>query len=144
MQSNSLKDLLQNKIDDMEKQVLSRVNTLEESKGGAPRNDSEQRNKVESTLTSLHHRITDLEKGAFAPRLPASSLERIYLTAAPGRRLRAAALRIFQQPFRSLSTGEQGSRTAHARKLCRARLALRICAGFHHRACVRAHSAVKW
>ncbi|KAJ0033409.1 hypothetical protein NQD34_000516 [Periophthalmus magnuspinnatus] len=60
-QANSLKDLLQNKIDDMEKQVLSRVNTLEEGKGS--RNDTEQRNRVESTLTSLHHRITDLEKG---------------------------------------------------------------------------------
>lgn len=65
MQANSLKDLLQNKIDDMEKQVLSRVNTIEESRP-APRNDTEQRNRVESTLTSLHHRITDLEKGAFA------------------------------------------------------------------------------
>lgn len=62
-QANSLKDLLQNKIDDMERQVLSRVNTLEESKPGS-RNESEQRNRVESTLTSLHHRITDLEKGA--------------------------------------------------------------------------------
>lgn len=63
-QANSLKDLLQNKIDDMEKQVLSRVNTLEETKP-VNRNDTEQRNRVESTLTSLHHRITDLEKGAF-------------------------------------------------------------------------------
>ncbi|KAG7486754.1 hypothetical protein JOB18_037969 [Solea senegalensis] len=61
-QANSLKDLLQNKIDDMEKQVLSRVNTLEENKPGT-RNDTDQRNRVESTLTSLHHRITDLEKG---------------------------------------------------------------------------------
>ncbi|KAL2087142.1 hypothetical protein ACEWY4_018201 [Coilia grayii] len=61
-QTNSLKDLLQNKIDDMEKQVLSRVNMLEESKGGQ-RNETDQRNKVESTLTSIHSRITDLEKG---------------------------------------------------------------------------------
>lgn len=61
-QANSLKDLLQNKIDDMEKQVLSRVNTLEETKP-ASRNETEQRNRVESTLTSLHHRLTDLEKG---------------------------------------------------------------------------------
>ncbi|GAA6078244.1 neuronal pentraxin-1 isoform X1, partial [Tachysurus ichikawai] len=61
VQANSLKDLLQNKIDDMEKQVLSRVNTLEESKGGAS-NDTEQRNRVESTLSTLHHRVTDLEK----------------------------------------------------------------------------------
>lgn len=62
-QSNSLKDMLQNKIDDMEKQVLSRVNTLEESKPGQ-KNETDQRNRVESTLTSLHHRISDLEKGA--------------------------------------------------------------------------------
>ncbi|XP_012738108.2 neuronal pentraxin-1 [Fundulus heteroclitus] len=61
-QANSLKDLLQNKIDDMEKQVLSRVNTLEESKPGH-RNETDQRNRVESTLTSLHHQISDLEKG---------------------------------------------------------------------------------
>ncbi|XP_076871605.1 neuronal pentraxin-1-like [Brachyhypopomus gauderio] len=67
VQANSLKDLLQNKIDDMEKQVLSRVNTLEETKPGQ-RNDSDQRNKVESTLTSLHHRITDLEKGSKGSR----------------------------------------------------------------------------
>lgn len=64
MQANSLKDLLQNKIDDMEKQVLSRVNTIEETKPST-RNDTDQRNRVESTLTTLHHRITDLEKGAF-------------------------------------------------------------------------------
>uniref|UniRef100_A0A8C6WH05 Neuronal pentraxin 1 n=1 Tax=Neogobius melanostomus TaxID=47308 RepID=A0A8C6WH05_9GOBI len=50
------------RIDDMEKQVLSRVNTVEEGKGA--RNDTDQRNRVESSLTSLHHRITDLEKGA--------------------------------------------------------------------------------
>ncbi|XP_032419825.1 neuronal pentraxin-1 [Xiphophorus hellerii] len=60
-QANSLKDLLQNKIDDMEKQVLSRVN-IEESKPGH-RNESDQRNKVETTLSSLHDRISDLEKG---------------------------------------------------------------------------------
>ncbi|MEQ2195034.1 hypothetical protein XENOCAPTIV_006444 [Xenoophorus captivus] len=61
-QANSMKDLLQNKIDDMEKQVLSRVSTLEESKPGQG-NETDQRNRVESTLTSLHHRISDLEKG---------------------------------------------------------------------------------
>ncbi|KAK1885620.1 Neuronal pentraxin-1, partial [Dissostichus eleginoides] len=61
-QANSLKDLLQNKIDDMEKQVLSRVNTIEETKPTV-RNETDQRNRVESTLTTLHHRITDLEKG---------------------------------------------------------------------------------
>lgn len=91
VQTNSLKDLLQNKIDDMEKQVLSRVNTLEEPKG-APRNDSEQRNRVESTLTSLHHRITDLEKGACAPPLSLRCEGDL-------RGSGAASLRIFKQHF---------------------------------------------
>ncbi|EHB09314.1 Neuronal pentraxin-1 [Heterocephalus glaber] len=61
-QTNSLKDLLQSKIDDLERQVLSRVNTLEEGKG-APKNDTEERIKIESALTSLHQRISELEKG---------------------------------------------------------------------------------
>ncbi|VTJ57850.1 Hypothetical predicted protein [Marmota monax] len=60
-QTNSLKDLLQSKIDDLERQVLSRVNTLEEGKGG-PKNDTEERVKIESALTSLHQRISELEK----------------------------------------------------------------------------------
>lgn len=47
----------------MEKQVLSRVNSIEEGKLGL-RNETEQRGRVESTLTSLHQRITDLEKGS--------------------------------------------------------------------------------
>ncbi|XP_021481067.1 neuronal pentraxin-1 [Oncorhynchus mykiss] len=62
VQANSLKDLLQSKIDDLEKQVLSRVNSIEDDKP-VLRNETEQRGRVESTLTSLHQRITDLEKG---------------------------------------------------------------------------------
>lgn len=42
--------------------MLSRVNTLEEGKGG-PKNDTEERVKIESALTSLHQRISELEKG---------------------------------------------------------------------------------
>ena len=57
-----MKDLLQTKIDDLEKQVLSRVNSIEDGKPGL-RNETEQRGRVESTLTSMHQRITDLEKG---------------------------------------------------------------------------------
>uniref|UniRef100_A0A7M4FMP8 Neuronal pentraxin 1 n=1 Tax=Crocodylus porosus TaxID=8502 RepID=A0A7M4FMP8_CROPO len=62
-QGGGLKDALQSKIEDLEKQVLSRVNSLEEGKLSA-RNDSEERGKIESTLTSLHQRISDLEKGS--------------------------------------------------------------------------------
>ncbi|KAM9770676.1 LOW QUALITY PROTEIN: neuronal pentraxin-1-like [Menidia menidia] len=52
--ANSLKNLLQNKIEDMEKQALSRPGT---------RNDSDAHNGVESTITSPGHRVTDPEKG---------------------------------------------------------------------------------
>lgn len=48
--------------------MLSRVNTLEEGKGG-PKNDTEERVKIESALTSLHQRISELEKGK-GSRLP--------------------------------------------------------------------------
>ncbi|XP_043924020.1 neuronal pentraxin-1 isoform X2 [Protopterus annectens] len=61
-QISNLKDILQNKIDDLEKQVLSRVNNIEENKPNL-KNETEQRGKIESTLTTLHHRISDLEKG---------------------------------------------------------------------------------
>lgn len=40
------------------------MNSIEEGKPGL-RNETEQRGRVESTLTSLHQRITDLEKGSF-------------------------------------------------------------------------------
>ncbi|XP_042688999.1 neuronal pentraxin-1 [Centrocercus urophasianus] len=68
-QSTNLKDILQNKIDDLEKEVLSRVNSLEEGKYN-PKNESEERGKIESTLTSLHQRISDLEKGQKDNRPP--------------------------------------------------------------------------
>ncbi|MBN3278862.1 NPTX1 protein, partial [Polyodon spathula] len=76
-QANNLKDLLQNKIEDLEKQVLSRVNGMEESKPGL-KNETEQRVKVESTLTSLHHRISDLEKGQKENR-PADKFQLTFL-----------------------------------------------------------------
>lgn len=49
-------------MEDLERQVLSRVNALEEGKG-APKNETEERVKIESALTSLHQRISELEKG---------------------------------------------------------------------------------
>ncbi|XP_067914815.1 neuronal pentraxin 1 like [Heterodontus francisci] len=63
VQTNSLKDLLQNKIDDLEKQVLSRVNSLEETKNVVRNDSTENRGKIENALNSLHQRISDLEKG---------------------------------------------------------------------------------
>ncbi|NWU19300.1 NPTX1 protein, partial [Dyaphorophyia castanea] len=66
-QTNNLKDILQNKIDDLEKQVLSRVNSLEEGKL-SPRNESEERGKIESTLTSAEPKGGPA--GAHRPRAP--------------------------------------------------------------------------
>ncbi|XP_078427292.1 neuronal pentraxin 1 like isoform X1 [Cetorhinus maximus] len=63
VQTNSLKDLLQNKIEDLEKQVLSRVNSLEETKTAVRNDSTENRGKIENALNSLHQRISDLEKG---------------------------------------------------------------------------------
>eukprot|EP00061_Rhincodon_typus_P016968 g45452.t1 len=60
--TNSLKDLLQNKIDHLEKQVLSRVNSLEETKNAVRNDTTENRGKIENALNSLHQRISDLEK----------------------------------------------------------------------------------
>ncbi|XP_072098100.1 neuronal pentraxin 1 like isoform X1 [Mobula birostris] len=62
-QTNTLKDLLQNKIDDLERQVLSRVNSLEETKNLVRNDTTENRGKIENALNSLHQRISDLEKG---------------------------------------------------------------------------------
>ena len=81
-QASSLKDLLQTKIDELERQVLSRVNSVEEGRQPALlRNQTAQRGRVETTLTSMHQRITDLEKGGwgagpggFPPDSPTQSL----------------------------------------------------------------------
>ncbi|NXN97365.1 NPTX1 protein, partial [Rhinopomastus cyanomelas] len=69
-QTNNLKDILQSKIDELERQVLSRVNSLEEGKFNPKFNETEERGKIESTLTSLHQRISDLEKGQKDNRPP--------------------------------------------------------------------------
>ncbi|KAG7251028.1 hypothetical protein CRUP_008697, partial [Coryphaenoides rupestris] len=63
VQATSLKDLLQTKIEELERQVLSRVNSVEEAGPSLLRNQTAQRGRVETTLTSMHQRITDLEKG---------------------------------------------------------------------------------
>lgn len=43
--------------------MLARVNAVEEEGRPAARNESAQRGQVEATLTSLHQRLSDLEKG---------------------------------------------------------------------------------
>ncbi|XP_028912568.1 neuronal pentraxin-1 [Ornithorhynchus anatinus] len=62
-QTDRLKDALQSKIEELERQVLARVGGLEEEGRPGPANHTEERLKIESALTSLHQRISDLEKG---------------------------------------------------------------------------------
>ncbi|XP_042198236.1 neuronal pentraxin 1 like isoform X3 [Callorhinchus milii] len=51
-QSNSLKDLLQNKIEDLERQVLSRVNSLEDTKNLVKNESTENRGQKNSRPTN--------------------------------------------------------------------------------------------
>ncbi|XP_038597851.1 neuronal pentraxin-1 [Tachyglossus aculeatus] len=62
-QTARLKDALQSKIEELERQVLARVGGLEEEGRPGPGNRTDQRLNIDSALTSLHQRISDLEKG---------------------------------------------------------------------------------
>ncbi|XP_038830569.1 neuronal pentraxin-2-like [Salvelinus namaycush] len=60
---SELRDLLQSRLGDLEKQLLSKVNNLEEEKSLLYNETAAHRQKTESTLNSLLTRINELEKG---------------------------------------------------------------------------------
>lgn len=60
---SELRDLLQSRLGDLEKQLLSKVNNLEEEKSLLFNETTAHRQKTESTLNSLLTRINELEKG---------------------------------------------------------------------------------
>jgi hypothetical protein len=60
---SELRDLLQHRLGDLEKQLLSKVNNLEEEKSLLYNETTAHRQKTESTLNSLLTRINELEKG---------------------------------------------------------------------------------
>ncbi|XP_035612158.1 neuronal pentraxin-2-like [Oncorhynchus keta] len=67
---SELRDLLQQRLGDLEKQLLSKVNNLEEEKSLLYNETTAHRQKTESTLNSLLTRINELEKGGSGFKSP--------------------------------------------------------------------------
>ncbi|KAM9561778.1 neuronal pentraxin-2-like isoform 1-T1 [Salvelinus alpinus] len=67
---SELRDLLQRRLGDLEKQLLSKVNNLEEEKSLLYNETTAHRQKTESTLNSLLIRINELEKGGSGFKSP--------------------------------------------------------------------------
>lgn len=60
---SELRDLLQRRLGELEKQLLKKVSTLEEEKSQLSNATAAYRLKTESTLNALVERISELEKG---------------------------------------------------------------------------------
>ncbi|XP_038848269.1 neuronal pentraxin-2-like isoform X2 [Salvelinus namaycush] len=67
---SELRDLLQRRLGDLENQLLSKVNNLEEEKSLLYNETTAHRQKTESTLNSLLTRINELEKGGSGFKSP--------------------------------------------------------------------------
>lgn len=60
---SELRELLQRRLGDLESQLLSKVNELEEEKSQLYNETSVHRQRTEDTINTLINRISDLEKG---------------------------------------------------------------------------------
>lgn len=60
---SELRDLLQRRLGELEKQLLKKVSNLEEEKSMLSNATAAYRLKTESTLNALVERISELEKG---------------------------------------------------------------------------------
>lgn len=60
---SELRDLLQRRLAELEKQLLKKVSNLEEEKSMLTNATAAYRMKTESTLNALVERISELEKG---------------------------------------------------------------------------------
>lgn len=60
---SELRDMLQRRLGDLESQLLSKVNEMEEEKSQLYNETSVHRQQTENTLNTLINRISDLEKG---------------------------------------------------------------------------------
>lgn len=61
---SELRDLLQRRLGELEKQLLKKVSNLEEEKSMLTNATAAYRMKTESTLNALVERISELEKGS--------------------------------------------------------------------------------
>lgn len=66
---SELRDLLQRRLGELEKQLLKKVSNLEEEKSMLSNATAAYRLKTESTLNALVERISELEKGDSAATL---------------------------------------------------------------------------
>lgn len=64
---SELRDLLQRRLGELEKQLLKKVSNLEEEKSMLTNATAAYRMKTESTLNALVERISELEKGSNIP-----------------------------------------------------------------------------
>lgn len=62
---SELRDLLQRRLRELEKQLLKKVSSLEEEKSMLSNATAAYRLKTESTLSALVDRISELEKGMY-------------------------------------------------------------------------------
>ncbi len=60
---NELRNLLQHRLEDLENQLLKKVNELEEEKSQLYNETVAHRQRTDNTLNSLINRISELEKG---------------------------------------------------------------------------------
>lgn len=60
---NELRNLLQHRLEDLENQLLKKVNELEEEKSQLYNETVAHRQRTDNTLNSLMNRISELEKG---------------------------------------------------------------------------------
>ncbi|TSK14647.1 Neuronal pentraxin-2 [Bagarius yarrelli] len=68
---SELQDMLQRRLGDLESQLLSKVNELEEEKSQLYNETSVHRQQTENTLNTLINRISDLEKAGTGFKSPA-------------------------------------------------------------------------
>lgn len=62
---NELRNLLQRRLEDLENQLLKKVNELEEEKSQLYNETVAHRQRTDNTLNSLMNRISELEKGLY-------------------------------------------------------------------------------
>lgn len=62
---NELRNLLQRRLEDLEDQLLKKVNELEEEKSQLYNETVAHRQRTDNTLNSLMNRISELEKGLY-------------------------------------------------------------------------------
>jgi len=60
---NELRNLLQRRLEDLENQLLKKVNELEDEKSQLYNETVAHRQRTDNTLNSLMNRISELEKG---------------------------------------------------------------------------------